>query len=415
MLGLQELFDEQIKELFRPNKLGVRILENELEKIGFFITKKQRTVFESQFSNIENDTLTFEFSDDQLNKAGFSSEEELKPKLEKIIKGLSSKVDKFANGIDETMQNLVESITDAMAQSVLCTLEQRMDDMQEDQEIIYNDFAENIQLVWGVPLGLLQGLIVISDEVAQGYITKYGDTQIDNIVQELLIRIHAKANQVAKEILTLLKNGFSDGAQARWRTLHELAVVCVFISEHGEDVATRYINHEAVGTYKAAIQYNDYYIRLGATEISSEEIDSMQEEYLDLLAEYGQTYKNDYGWAAKALNLKKPTFRDIEASVELDHHRPYYKLASANVHANPSGVFNSLGLFPEEDIILAGPSNLGLIHPAQSTIISLNIITTTMLTYEANIDFIVISKAMAEYGHKVENAFITVETNISKS
>jgi len=126
MLGLQELFDEQIKELFRPNKLGVRILENELEKIGFFITKKQRTVFESQFSNIENDTLTFEFSDDQLNKAGFSSEEELKPKLEKIIKGLSSKVDKFANGIDETMQNLVESITDAMAQSVLCTLEQRM-------------------------------------------------------------------------------------------------------------------------------------------------------------------------------------------------------------------------------------------------------------------------------------------------
>ena len=415
MLGLQELFDEQIKELFRPNKLGVRILENELEKIGFFITKKQRTVFESQFSNIENDTLTFEFSDDQLNKAGFSSEEELKPKLEKIIKGLSSKVDKFANGIDETMQNLVESITDAMAQSVLCTLEQRMDDMQEDQEIIYNDFAENIQLVWGVPLGLLQGLIVISDEVAQGYITKYGDTQIDNIVQELLIRIHAKANQVAKEILTLLKNGFSDGAQARWRTLHELAVVCVFISEHGEDVATRYINHEAVGTYKAAIQYNDYYIRLGATEISSEEIDSMQEEYLDLLAEYGQTYKNDYGWAAKALNLKKPTFRDIEASVELDHHRPYYKLASANVHANPSGVFNSLGLFPEEDIILAGPSNLGLIHPAQSAIISLNIITTTMLTYEANIDFIVISKAMAEYGHKVENAFITVETNISKS
>ena len=75
-------------------------------------------------------------------------------------------------------------------------------------------------------------------------------------------------------------------------------------------------------------------------------------------------------------------------------------------------MFSSLGLLPEEDIILSGPSNLGLRRPAQSTVISLNIITTTMLTHGANVDFIVISKVIYKYGRKVEDAFIAVESDL---
>ena len=311
------------------------------------------------------------------------------------------------------MQGLVDSVTDSMAESILQTLEDRMDDMLDDQDAIYHVFANNVESIWGEPLGLMQGLIVIADESAQGYATRTDEYLKNDLIKDLLVRIHAKSVQVAKEILTLLRNGFPDGAQARWRTLHELSVISVFISEHGEEVAERYISHEAIDTYKAAVQYNDYYTRLGAEPISLEEMERMRKDYLKLLELYGQSYRHDYGWAADALSLKKPTFRDIESSIALDHHRPYYKAASANVHGNPTGVLQSLGLFPEEDIVLSGPSDIGLTRPAQSAVISLNIITTTMLTHGANIDSIVVSKAIAKYGRKVEDAFIAVEMEIS--
>jgi hypothetical protein len=166
--------------------------------------------------------------------------------------------------------------------------------------------------------------------------------------------------------------------------------------------------------YKAAKQYNQYYTRLGVEKIADSEMALIEGEYLELIDKYGKNYSSDYGWAAATLKLARPTFRDIEASVELDHIRPYYKSASANIHANPAGVFKRLGLFPEEDILLAGPSNIGLSDPAQSTAISLTQITTSVLTYDANIDFLVVCKAMAEYSKSVEKKFIEIENEIHK-
>ncbi len=43
---------------------------------------------------------------------------------------------------------------------------------------------------------------------------------------------------------------------------------------------------------------------------------------------------------------------DIEASIKLDHHRPYYKAASANIHRDPTGVFQSLGVLPFEKKVI---------------------------------------------------------------
>ena len=54
-------------------------------------------------------------------------------------------------------------------------------------------------------------------------------------VRVLLIRL-VRACQVTDEIICLLENGFADGAMARWRTLHEIAVVAVVISQHGENL-----------------------------------------------------------------------------------------------------------------------------------------------------------------------------------
>ena len=110
--------------------------------------------------------------------------------------------------------------------------------------------------------------------------------------------------------------------------------------------------------------------------------------------------------------MKKPTFRDLEASVKLDHVRPYYKVASVSIHAHASGVFSCLGLLPEEDILLGGPSGIGLSGPARLTAITLTQITTSVLTYGANIDCVVVCNAMAEFSRGVQSAFDHAEAEL---
>ena len=43
--------------------------------------------------------------------------------------------------------------------------------------------------------------------------------------------IHGRGLQQFLEIITLMKNGFSDGAYSRWRSLYELNIIASFISE----------------------------------------------------------------------------------------------------------------------------------------------------------------------------------------
>jgi len=50
------------------------------------------------------------------------------------------------------------------------------------------------------------------------------------------------------------------------------------------------------------------------------------------------------GWASDALGKKRVTFADLESKGQLDHFRPYYKMASHNVHAGAKGITWRLGL-----------------------------------------------------------------------
>lgn len=412
MFGLQEYFDKLIQDEFKPYKLGVKILESDLEKIGLHITNEQRKNLEEQFKSLGQDSLTFDFNDKQLEKAGVTSEADLNPKLQDVIDDLPKSIELFSGKIDGVIQGLVLRVVDKMAESISDTLQSHMADMLEEQNKIQSSFDKNLYDTWAEALNLLQGLIVISDEAAQGYLERSDKYSEDDLTQNILLRLHTKANQISKEILHLIKYGFADGAQARWRSLHEIAVVCNFISQHGNSVAERYAQHESVDVYKAAKQYNQFYVKLSAEKISDFEMEIIEKEYFELIDKYGKSYASDYGWAATVLDQKRPTFKDIELSVALDYMRPYYKSASANIHASPAGVFNRLGLFPEEDILLAGPSGIGLSGPAQSTVISLTQITTSVLTYGASIDFLVVCRAMAEYGKSVEEKFLEIENRI---
>jgi hypothetical protein len=88
-------------------------------------------------------------------------------------------------------------------------------------------------------------------------------------------------------------------------------------------------------------------------------------------------------------------------------------MASHNVHANPKGVFFKLGLYQEgQDILLAGPSNIGLADPGQGTALSLAQITSTLLCLETNIDTLVICDILMTLVDEIGKEFVSVQKHL---
>jgi len=234
----------------------------------------------------------------------------------------------------------------------------------------------------------------------------------------VLARSHARACQIAEEILTLLEAGFADGSMARWRTMHEIAVVASFFAAHGEDLAERYVLYTAVESKRAADEYQKCQPRLGYEPLPVKEIQAVQKAYEAAISKYGPEFaKGDYGWACHHFGKTKPTFKDIEAAVQVDHFRAHYRLASHNVHANPKGVFFALGMLPETQVLLAGPSNAGLADPGHGAAISLSRVTAALVglqrppTLDNNVALLMVVQLVDEIGEAFGDAHERLEAD----
>lgn len=229
-----------------------------------------------------------------------------------------------------------------------------------------------------------------------------------------LTSLHARSCQIAQEVLALLKSGFADGAHARWRSLHELAVVAFLLAQEGEDLTARFMLHQQVESYRAMVEYQTYAERLGQSPYSKDELETAQRCRDELVQRYGKSFKQPYGWAAATVGKDKPTFADIEKRAKLDHFRPYYRMASHNVHAGPRGATFQLGKRPGSDVLLAGPSMYGLADPGHGTAISLYQCTVALLTLEPNVDRLVTLRIMGDSAREIGEEAMSIHASMKR-
>jgi hypothetical protein len=107
---------------------------------------------------------------------------------------------------------------------------------------------------WGEPLGLFAEHVDRCCEIGDELRRVRGRLSGLDQARELL---WARGCQIGWEISRLMTGGFADGAYARWRTLHELAVVSAFLTKHGETAAERFFAHSAVKNAKKAREYKE--------------------------------------------------------------------------------------------------------------------------------------------------------------
>lgn len=230
-----------------------------------------------------------------------------------------------------------------------------------------------------------------------------------------LALLHARACLIAAEVESLIHAGFADGAMARWRTLHEVAVTAAFLSERGETTAERYLAHFAPANLKAAKQYQVYRRKLGEKPLGRRFLAQLRKQVAVLLAKYGKDFREEYGWAQAVFPGRRVTFATIEESVKLDFMRPYYKLASEQVHASSRGVVLRSGirdLMPWRAEMLIGPTNYGFADAGQRAAQSLLLATVSLLTVEPTADTNVMCLILTKWIGPLRESFVRAQRKV---
>lgn len=410
---LQKIYEKEVMKQFDYPIVATKIVKRQLEKKGVILTESQLRGLEEKFKINNDDSLHFDLdlSDEQNKLLGIKDEENTDIDLGDPKQELEEIYQEFNKNLESTLPEIINE----MASPILSDLRKNAPSMLKARRKDLHEFENRLKKDWKKPFALFEMFLEIALEAGNEFNNEFrkDETEKENYIFEVLTRLHARACQVASEVIVLLKSGFADGAHARWRSLHEIAVVGSFIKMYGNDIAERYLLHEVIESYKAPNLYQKHHELLGDEPISQDEYDSIKTLREKLITRFGDSYKNNYGWASSVLNKNDPSFSDIEEHVGLDYLRPYYKLASHNVHANPKGVMFKLGLLPStHNILLSGPSNVGFTDPAQGAAISLGNITITLLTSKPTIDNLVICNILLTLQSEIGEEFFKVQREI---
>ena len=193
---------------------------------------------------------------------------------------------------------------------------------------------------------------------------------------------------MAREVHSLLAAGFPMGAHSLSRTLHEIAVRAMVLSEFGvtpdhTDLAERYVLHDHVINYKDALIYQRDCEALGYDPFTDDEMESMKQRCDEVVERYGKPFKGSYGWAAGLPGLRdsnQPSFADLEQLANIDHFRGLYQWSSHFVHADSKALRMSRVERGGSSAVLTNATNNHLADPGQHALIALHRVFVAMVT-----------------------------------
>jgi hypothetical protein len=158
--------------------------------------------------------------------------------------------------------------------------------------------------------------------------------RIPHDVAYVVSTLGVRAQATCHEISALLRAGFPNGARARWRTLHEVAVVSSVLMFGNRYTASRFKNHRWIMLARDIERETQN--TLWPTRPSPEVMRRR------LIRRYGAAYDGRYGWASqetsRAIHVTKPQWHHLESVAKLaDGHRPRVKSAHHSVHVDSLG------------------------------------------------------------------------------
>ena len=326
----------------------------------------------------------------------------------------ADRITKFADEIGAQLPQLVQTIAKKVSKQMLARYQRDWARWHMATKTDMDRFRADLEERWGKGFNCLRMLIELSRDIGTDFLcrTRRSGSARRIHLNRALCLLHVRALQISSEMMTLMENGFADGAMARWRTLHEVTCVAMVLNDGGDALAERYLAHGIVETRKGLLQYERCHAWLGYSPIPKRKAAHIERQYMAVIDRYGKEFGGDYGWAAAHLNEPKPNFSQIEMAAGKGMMRSHYKMASQNVHATTKGISYRLGSIDKALHAIAGSSNVGFVEPGQNLALSLLHITTILFPRRWNLDRVVQLSVLTQLQERVPQALAKSERAI---
>lgn len=238
--------------------------------------------------------------------------------------GASIRAEQAEPDIDERVTEVVERLMATTA-----GLARRL---QRDRRIL----SIGLKQVWGDAFQAYDAVVYASYEQGAFWAAEV-HSQHRPLVWSTLLDLHARACRVASEIGILHRTGHPLGADARYRSLHELAVVALVLQKADKAITERYRDYEAVEQYEDAKHYQRHAPTLGSGPLPDHEVETLRRRCDEVVKRWGQEIRRPSGWAAPLAvgTSRSPSFADLEKLAGIERLRPIYRLGSHAVHGGP--------------------------------------------------------------------------------
>lgn len=318
--------------------------------------------------------------------------------------------EEFQNRINEKLPEMITSISEGIIEEFYkYCMDDKNDSKKRERKIV-----QKIDETYALGLKLFDAFIELNTKI--GYTTYNKFYKIFSAIEdqsklETLIANHVRACQIANEIRVLVANGYADGAHARWRTLHEICIIFLFLYDSDYDTIEMYNDYQVIESWQKANEYKQSYEELGFDPIDENEWKSLDQERRNLIDKYGKGYERSYGWTMKRiLNKDNRTIKGLEKLVGKEYLRPVYAWASENVHAGVSGIRQRISLREnEQHNFLTGPNDCGFLDPIQYTSYSLTEMSSVLLAMEESLLNKIMEELLYFFQNELVNEFKRIE------
>lgn len=276
------------------------------------------------------------------------------------------------------MARVAEQTTKSAGRDLYRSLIETAPDMLADRRKEQEGFERRNFQRWRKAFDLIETIWVSCEELGRQFNQHHRHTAVaeQDYVFEAMTHLHAKALLVTAEIICLLKGGFADGALTRWRTLYETSVVAFLIRQEGQELALRYLAHSRVRAWNDA-QDDD----------ESDEWQQLKVQAEYAIEKFGPELNRRNGWACAITGQKNPTFEKLAELAGKTSGKSLYHHASLHVHSNHRALDELLSMCEaQEDVLLVGPSNSGMVGPLTLATMSIVELTTLLLLTKPTLD-----------------------------
>jgi hypothetical protein len=398
--------ERAVEQAARLSPLVARLIERAARQLGIEASPDDLgKVVDGIVRAVEQENGDAQFDLDAPCSLG-ADEAQVRTTLDALVAELIRIVPAEGDTLVDRMAKALQHALQDTAVEIVVTLRGRAADQLALLATDRADRARDVQRLWGDGLDafdLLREMALEWSEIGAQY---QAGPFAKRSTARAIGQLFARAHEVAGEISALARAGYADGALARWRSLHEVCVVAMFIAQRPDQCARMYLAHHKIEQLHLASP------RLHWRERN----DKVRRECSRYVRLYGPAFKaRDYGWAAAELGWARATFADLEREVGLDVLRRAYGRSSAAVHGGSLATLTrmSLGdeLAPKEHV----PAPFGCEVAIRYAVSSLSMLVADVNMHTQHADLVAMGLVLAEFASDVRMHLDRAERSIRQT